>query len=290
MAKYTKKFKRKSKRSKSKRIYRQLKIAKPEMKLLKAIGPNPTAPGPLTLRLSENLHWVSPYANDDIWEYNGAYTNGPFNAQLPNSQSLSGTPIIGGGYWDFIPNGAEITQRIGREIMIHRASVRMVLDIIPGLSGADPVDPALLPSNFQIRCIHGWVKNGVNDFQSITVQNPTIYSEFDWSKFKILSDRVYNRRAINSGIPYHGGTVPAPVTVSTPSYKSLDLKFNWYPKRKTIFNRPVSYPAFTPGTGVINLGSVYEGYAPFVLIYNESALYVNLQVKYLKRVVTFTDP
>lgn len=168
---------------------------------------------------------------------------------------------------DFIKNGTGMNERIGRQITLLSAREKILLEVIP-------VVGQTLPTQLEVRVVQGWVKSGIDDFMDMKDAITTLYSEVNWVKYRVLKDYIVKRRALGTGI---GDSTDSEKT----SYRDITINNVWSPNRVLKWDKDTAASSITPAQ--------YEGYAPFLLIFNPSHATAHLKVKFHKRTITFKD-
>ena len=174
---------------------------------------------------------------------------------------------------NFVSQGTAYNQRIGRRISAMSASVQLQFGFVPG----DTTTTNEFPLYGSLRIIHGWCKEGVASLKDLLTDVPNMYSEVPYSKYKVLSDRVYMRKV-------HPAVSAS--TINDPpgeigNYHPFKIKKSWYPKGRAI--------TFTDSLSTVT----YSGWTPFLLILNPhhgtTSKSLKLQFNYCKKLFAFKD-
>lgn len=184
---------------------------------------------------------------------------GSFNFAITNN----GATLTDHYLKDFIRNGTGMNERIGRQCTILNARSKLILEI-KHISGDDP-------SPLQFRVIQGWIKQGIDQFMDLTTEVTTMYSEMNWNKYKVLKDYIVNRRPLSTG----------PVAAASASYKPIIINSVWSPNRVLKWDKDT--------TGSTAVPAQYQGYAPFLMIFNLQYATFHLETQFYKRTIAFKD-
>lgn len=250
---------KKSTKPKSKNPKGSKKIAKKfvETKLLKSIV---NAPVDLT---HENIYHT-PYFRDGVTAYHLSYNF---------SITQGGTTTTDGYVKDFIQNGTGFQQRIGRSIHLLGCREKQIFELKP-VGGATGTDA--FPSLIEIRHIQGWVKGGLNNFMELTTEVNDIYDEINWTKYKVLKDRIYTRRALSYNTQL--GTTPATAS----SYDAIKINNVWRPNKVLKWDKDTV-------TAAGSRPCEYSGWVPFQLILNPYHAKIKLVLIHNKRTLSYRD-
>jgi len=212
---------------------------------------------------NENATLMSPYTLDQNPAGQILFPT-TWNNILPNTQALNK---------NFVSQGPAYNQRIGRRISPQSATI----EIQCGFTAVEAAATRLYPFYANLRVIHGWCKEGVSGLPETLTDVPNLYSEIPYSKYKVLSDRVYIRK-VNPAITLESASASdSRIGV----YAPISFKKTWYPKGQKI--------TFTDSLSDVT----YAGWTPFLLILNpqhgSSTNSLRLEFRYIKRTFAFKD-
>lgn len=170
----------------------------------------------------------------------------------------------------FITNGVGFGDRIGRDVFMKNATIRMVCEITDTAGAGVAFSPQV-----QYRVIHGWVKGGVHAFLATQAADiDRIYEDINFVNYRILSDKLHTAVARYSGLD----------AARVATYKVLDLKFNWRINKRLRFTGNSNLiTTDTPGD------AMYEGWTPFALVVNGSPEGSAPKIMHYRRMFSFYD-
>ena len=187
-----------------------------------------------------------------------------WNNILPGTQALNR---------NFVSQGTSFNQRVGRRISAKSATIELQFGFV---SGQIPTAARTYPLYATLRVIHGWVKEGVHQLPELLTDVPHMYSEIPFSKYKVLSDRTYTRKA-QPAVTGSVASVPGEIAV----YAPFKIKKTWLPNGNKI--------TFSDSLTDVS----YVGWTPFLYILNPhhgtSANNLQLEFKFIKRTFAFKD-
>jgi hypothetical protein len=233
-----------------------------EPKVLKAFADTRTV-GTALAKLSFLDNWHSPYiANTRFTGTSSAYNIRLWNLDPqvgnanPDNEALK----------DFMKRGTDFDERVGRRVTIESVDETLVLQI-----SNNGVDPNTFPDVINVRVIHGWLKFGVDDAGTTgyLASVNEIYEDIDDVRVKVLSDKLYTRRALlGRAIPEQIGTAATDVIFQKSTYKDISLNLSWgSPKMRKALKFSEYY---IENTGGLQAPEAYEGWCPFVKVIHPS--------------------
>ena len=159
-----------------------------EPKVLKAFADTRTV-GTSLAKISFLDNWHSPYiANTRFTATDAAY-----NLRLWNLDPQVGNANPDNvALKDFMKRSTDFDERVGRRVTIESVDETLVLQI-----SNNGTDPNTFPDVINVRVIHGWLKYGVDDAGTTgyLASVNEIYEDIDDVRIKVLSDKLYTRRA-----------------------------------------------------------------------------------------------
>lgn len=238
--------------------------------------------------------------NKQIMEVSSLLTfTTPLISHLPFTRTLrlsynpvltqNGTDATNIANKDFIPNGTGYGQRIGRQVTLMSCRENYVLAVE---HNGSVLNPPVYPRNVELRIVQGWVKEGINQFAELLTETPTMYSEFNWVKYKIIKDYIVSRKADYTGLNVAGnpyiddgtGAEPPEYRVNkkpVPAYNDIKIRCSWNPNRVLKWNEDSTANPAAPAE--------YVGWAPFLMIYNPNDSVIQVRQKYVKNTITYKD-
>lgn len=210
--------------------------------------------------------WMTPY--NSVWT---SMIKDGTNLLNPTVES-SGLTVLNIG--NFITNGAGRDQRVGRRISMMNANIRLVLHI-----RALEVDGSYTYNmNPEFRVIQGWVKGGIDSLEALATDITTLYSEVNYSRYKVIKDYIITRTGRSAMTGYGSGAYNDANAVLT--YGTIKLNFNWRPNGHHI--------TFDDTNAGVGNGTKYDGWVPFAYVLNPHSN-LQLSVDFCKRVNAFKD-
>lgn len=182
--------------------------------------------------------------------------------------------VAGTQAWNknFVSQGTAYNQRVGRRISAQSATIELQFAFV---SSHTTETARAYPLYASLRIIHGWCKEGVQGLPTTLTDVPHMYSEIPFSKYKVLSDRTYTRKAQPA--------ITADVNQNSEIavYSPFKIKKRWSPKGNKI--------TFTDSLSDVT----YAGWTPFLMILNPhhgtGVSNLQLEFKFIKRTFAFKD-
>lgn len=237
---------------------------------LKVVAPN--------LAYAAEMSYMTPYCS----AITGYTTSDIWNVQPVEESTPPGEDAFKLRFGSFITQGGTSENRIGDRITMVKSVLNLHFHFKPIPNPTLPGSVYTWEAYPDIRVIHGWCKQGLDGYQRL--QNDFLqtgkFSEIDYSKYKVLSDRVMTRQMMSTGEYIYRGDGVAPTGASqVGSYKPFKLRFVWGGHKMKFTNGNLNQ--------VNNLD--YTGWTPFLIIINNNANSVQLELDYCKRVNLFKD-
>ena len=193
--------------------------------------------------------------------------------------TVPANPIIAQNLGNFITNGDFRSQRNGRRITMLNAYLEMVFHYKSRAqtTGDPPTTSYKYPMNPEIRVIQGWVKGGIDSVPDMDTDISSLYSEINFSRYKIIKDFIISRRALSA---LDSTQVPE----AAASYAPIKLKFKWSPNRRITFDNGIV-------AGAVTTEVKYNGWVPFLFVKAPTEMAQDLSFHFdnLKRVLIFKD-
>lgn len=231
------------------------------------------------LNYAAEMSYMTPYCS----AITGYTTSDIWNVQPVEESTPPGEDAFKLRFGSFITQGGTSENRIGDRITMLKSILDLHFHFKPIPNPTLPGSVYTWEAYPDIRIIHGWCKQGLDGYQRL--QNDFLqtgkFSEIDYTKYKVLSDRVITRQMVSTGEYIYAG--PETRTTSgasqVGSYKPFKFRFVWGGRKMKFTNGNLNQ--------VQNLD--YTGWTPFLIIINNNAHSVQLELDYCKRVNLFKD-